>query len=357
MDASNSSTATRHHRPYFTPRDLDYLIDKKSLRGAQEDKTRHQACSFLEALGGRVGFPRKTIATAQSLYHRFHLFFPRKEFHFYDVALASAYVSTKMHDTLKKPQELLSVSYALRYPEMVPKSRGPVGDVDLDTTVESDRQRILVIERLILETICFNFTSKMAFPYVIKIGRAVGADKKLTKLAWRVAVDTHRTLVPLQYTPVTIALSSLYTAACLVTLSPNHPTDVLENATKVRTLLGQHGDWERKFQAHVEDLDLIAHTVLDLLITATQLPSTNTSPSTPSSPHSNHHSSPRGGIAEALPYNADQLTQLKIALRELEHESRERTNHLETLDDITGIGKNESSVRYLFAPPGLAQPV
>ena len=24
--------------------------------------------------------PRKTIATAQNLYHRFHLFFPRKDF-------------------------------------------------------------------------------------------------------------------------------------------------------------------------------------------------------------------------------------------------------------------------------------
>ena len=38
-------------------------------------------------------------------------------------------------------------------------------------TLESDRQRLLAIERLILETICFNFTSKMPFPFVIKFGR------------------------------------------------------------------------------------------------------------------------------------------------------------------------------------------
>lgn len=37
--------------------------------------------------------------------------------------------------------------------------------------LESDRQRLLAIERLILETICFNFTSKMPFPLVIKFGR------------------------------------------------------------------------------------------------------------------------------------------------------------------------------------------
>lgn len=37
--------------------------------------------------------------------------------------------------------------------------------------MEADRQRLLAVERLILETICFNFTSRMPFPYVIKIGR------------------------------------------------------------------------------------------------------------------------------------------------------------------------------------------
>lgn len=49
------------------------------------------------------------------------------------MALAAAYVSTKMHDTLKKPRELLAVSYALRYPDLVAKSKNPAGEVDLDT--------------------------------------------------------------------------------------------------------------------------------------------------------------------------------------------------------------------------------
>lgn len=40
-----------------------------------------------------------------------------------------------------------------------------------------------------LEMICYNFTSRMPFPYVIKIGRAFKATKKLTKLAWRLSID------------------------------------------------------------------------------------------------------------------------------------------------------------------------
>jgi CTD kinase subunit beta len=104
--------------------------------------------------------------------------------------LAALYVSSKMHDTLKKPREILMISYAVRFPELAAKSKTVGGDVDVDPTVgvdariswcqyfnfllktvENDRQRLLAVERLILETICFNFTSRMAFPYVIKLGR------------------------------------------------------------------------------------------------------------------------------------------------------------------------------------------
>lgn len=96
--------------------------------------------------------PRRTIATAEALYHRFHLFFPRKDFQYYvclhyqcthhglthhdhvqDVALAALYVSTKQHDTLKKPRELLAVLYTIRYPERAAKSKNPSGEIDIDT--------------------------------------------------------------------------------------------------------------------------------------------------------------------------------------------------------------------------------
>ena len=98
-----------------------------------------------------------------------------------------------MHDTLKKPRELLMVSYAVRFPELVAKSKSIGGEIEMDPavsrlimqisvfmlifgmqTIEHDRQRLLAVERLVLETICFNFTSRMSFPYVIKLGRVFG---------------------------------------------------------------------------------------------------------------------------------------------------------------------------------------
>jgi CTD kinase subunit beta len=58
-------------------------------------------------------------------------------------------------------------------------------------TAAEDRKRLIVIERLILETICFNFTVQLAFPYVIKFGKELGATKDLTKLAWRLTADRY----------------------------------------------------------------------------------------------------------------------------------------------------------------------
>lgn len=52
-----------------------------------------------------------------------------------DVALATLYVSTKMHDTLKKPREILMASYSVRFPELAAKLQAGGGEVDMDPNV------------------------------------------------------------------------------------------------------------------------------------------------------------------------------------------------------------------------------
>ncbi|KAH7913074.1 cyclin-like protein [Hygrophoropsis aurantiaca] len=366
--SQHPASSSKYHHPYFTAIEIERLSEKQrgKLSVTQEEKARQQACGFIEAVGSKIGFPRKTIATAQNLYHRFHLFFPRKDFSYYDTCLAALYVSTKMHDTLKKPREILMVSYAVRFPELAAKSKSVGGEVDMDpTTAENDRQRLLAVERLILEMICFNFTSKMPFPYVIKIGRNMGASKKLIKLAWRLTVDCHRTLVPIQYPPHVVALGCLFTAALLSTLDPPpSPAQMeIDADQEILTFLKSSGSWEQKFMAQAEDLDEIAHLVIDLLIQAAQNTSVNTSPRTPSSP--SPHPSPRnyGTIYPqqlAIPYKADQLIQLKIIMRENERRQRPRRplengdpSAIYNGDEAAMLGRNEGTVRFLFGPPGI----
>lgn len=51
------------------------------------------------------------------------------------MTLAALYVSSKMHDTLKKPREILMASYSVRFPEQAAKSKSIVGEIDMDPVV------------------------------------------------------------------------------------------------------------------------------------------------------------------------------------------------------------------------------
>ncbi|KAI0802054.1 cyclin-like protein [Irpex lacteus] len=355
----------KYHWPYFTPEMVERMSERQrgKLSITQEEKQRQQACGFIEAIGSKTGFPRKTIATAQNLYHRFHLFFSRKDFSYIDVSLAALYVSTKMHDTLKKPREILMVSYAVRFPELAAKSRSVAGEVDMDpATVEHDRQRLLAVERLMLETICFNFTSRMPFPYVIKICRGLRVSKQMSKLSWRLAIDSFRTQVNLMFPPHVVALACIYLAALLISFEQDTAEVAVEsnyrNAQEITMLFCARGEWERHYKAHLEDLHEIAHFIIDLLTQGAQNPQATTSPSTPASPHPtrNPHSSNTNSAALApIPYKPDQLMRLKIAMRETEPPPRAREypgwDEYEADMEASILGRNEGTVRFLFAPP------
>ena len=181
--------------------------------------------------------PRKTIATAQTLYMRFHLFFPYKDFRYMvrvpgvayavwrgepilttqEVCLSTLYVASKLHDTLKKPRDIILASYPLRFPHLVKKSSGGGGTLDaaaIDAhAVEQERSRVLGIERLVLEGVCFMFGVD-GMEGVVRIARGLGCkcartvldlqrphysvaadklisqvDKDLTRAAWRMRID------------------------------------------------------------------------------------------------------------------------------------------------------------------------
>ena len=202
------------------------------------------------------------------------------------------------------------VSYAVRFPELAAKSKSIAGEVDMDPqTVELDRGRLLAVERLILETISFNFTSRMPFPYIIKMTRAFGGKcnlplvtfysntfhpvpKKLSKLAWRLAIDRYgcvitscatcvankchsfRTLVNLSYPPHVIALACLYLSALLSSFEqvPTPAQPSCRTAHELAETLGRRGNWETKFHCQVEDLEGAPRISLILFTVSTYRP-------------------------------------------------------------------------------------
>jgi CTD kinase subunit beta len=190
---------------------------------------------------------------------------------------------------------------------------------------------------------------------------------------------SQRTLVALQFPPHVVALACIYLAALLSTFEQNdaNASPESQNNIKIVATLRDHGPWEKKFQAQVDDLEgeawhrstilplshckpphkpisAISHALLDLLISQTQNPSASTTPNTPSSP-SPHISRAAMHIATPAPHTSDQLMRLKIAMRENEHPPRSRTlilgdGYHDFPDGSDAIGRNEGTVRFLFGP-------
>ncbi|EJD43880.1 cyclin-like protein [Auricularia subglabra TFB-10046 SS5] len=335
---------TKRYQAYYTPAQVESLAatTRGKLTVAQEEKLRQQACTFIDAVGARMGFPRKTVATAQLLYHRFHLHFPRRDTPYYDVSAAALYVAAKIQDTLKKPRDILNAAYAVRFPELAAKIRGVAGEVDMDpNTVEADRQRLLAIERLLLEGLCFNFTLRLCFPYVIKLGRVLQASRDLTGLAWRIAVDSHRTLAPLIYPPHTMALACIRMAALLSSSASASPAPE-PSSVPIAAMLSSPGSWEAQHRVALPDLEDICHTLVDLFLLYAP-PSTSPANATPSSP-------PAPWTA---PTAADKLTRLKVSMRETDHRPRPRRQVPPNPDDEQQqqpLGNNDNTVRFMFGP-------
>jgi hypothetical protein len=105
----------------------------------------------------------------------------------------------------------------------------------------------------------------------------------------------------------------------------------------------------------------IAHSVIDLLIQGAQNPTASTSPSTPSSPHPLRNSAATNPQPVPVPYKPDQLMRMKIAMRETEHPPRPRESvgyrDLQIEAEAMMLGRNEGTVRFLFAPPGFGMTV
>nr|CDI55051.1 cyclin-like protein [Melanopsichium pennsylvanicum 4] len=267
------------HVPYLTSIQLETLYTRR--RGARMSSSswltnRDIATGFIQSVASRLGFPQTTIATAQQVYQRFHLFYPPTDFVLHEIAVASLFVAAKLCDTHKKPRDLLLASYALRFPQLVkggssspvpdalPSASasasasaepatfptlagqkrkfastlaepglsslrplamaiGSVSESDIDPNIlDTDRKRLMALEKFILESLCFNFHSKAnaAFKMVIKVGRKCGLDKSLIRSAWKVCADMFRGTGPMQYSPNVIAVASLYAAALLARPPP-----------------------------------------------------------------------------------------------------------------------------------------
>lgn len=282
----------RTFRAYYSPLELDRLVhlnatqNHKSLSEHRIDASRQLAAAFIERVANRLGFPRRTVATAQKLYHRFHLHFSLIDFPYPDVGLAALLVASKLEDTLKKLRDIQVAAAQVQHAflndggSLLPPGAASAGSEGDPAQQEAHRPHLIGIERLILQTICFNLnlnhtlggqrtpddadapqplsvaaaaagassalTTGDGFRTLFRLAAAlpclpvplesptttttvppattttpVGAGdeprlKSLTRLAFLLLTDLHRTLAPLSFPPHTCAAACIYLAGYLL---------------------------------------------------------------------------------------------------------------------------------------------
>lgn len=167
-----------------------------------------RAQGFLVQLGAHLGFPSTTLATAQSLFHLYTALHPPISYH--HLAIASLLLSNKLNDTLKKLVEIVNTANTL-IEQLTPEQPKLV--------LEHVKPQLIAIERLLLQSISFNFNLFVPavdlYSCIIRLGRSMGASKSSCFLAHLIGIDSQRTGVALSYPTHTIACASLYLGAFL----------------------------------------------------------------------------------------------------------------------------------------------
>jgi CTD kinase subunit beta len=159
--------------------------------------------------------PVKTFDTACTYYHKFRLCFRDAEYSYQDAAMASLFVACKVEDTIKKSKEILCAAYNLKNPD-----KPTTAD---DKVLEQPHRIIIGLERLVLETIGFDFRVRYPQKLLAKVVRRLGlggADAaRFWATAYDMSIDMYKTFAPIKQTTFTMALTIVELTSLLTGLA------------------------------------------------------------------------------------------------------------------------------------------
>lgn len=198
-------------RPFLTPHQTDQLQSETGLKGPIYSQLLTQVNHIMIQVSRNtnIRFPVRTVATASLLfqkailYNKFGLKIPVTE-----LTIACLLISSKVEDTPKRAKDIITTVYQTRNgPSFPPLSANQVEEI---------KQRVLALERQILETIAFDFRITHPFKYIVVFSKSLEkASLELALMAWTIALDLYSTTAPLKYPSQTTALGCLVLAARL----------------------------------------------------------------------------------------------------------------------------------------------
>lgn len=191
-------------RPYLTRKQLLKLQSNTITDRRTYNQKKIAIYKFLSDICIQLKFPRRTLETAVYFYQRYYVFNVFETELCYTVATSCLLLSCKQVETIKKANEICSVSLRLR----------SAGKVTPDI-IDNFKKRVLQIELRILEACAFDYrvnNSVHIDEYVVKMGRELKLDYQTCHLAWVIAYDALKLETLLIVPQHTIALAVLKTA-------------------------------------------------------------------------------------------------------------------------------------------------
>ncbi|KAK1980716.1 C-type cyclin [Colletotrichum cereale] len=222
------------------------LRDNKS-DPAREDNYRLQGVQLIDNVRTMLHVPVKTFDTACVYYHWFRLSFRDAEYNYQDAAVAALFLACKVEDTIKKSKELLCAAYNIKNPDHTTTQD--------DKMFEQPSKIIIGLERLVLETVGFDFRCRYPQSALLKATKKImGNDsKKIFSVAMEMSVDLYKTFAPIKQTTYAMALGLLELTARIlgegvdkidrINYADFHTTrqNVVETVLDLLDLYTQHG--------------------------------------------------------------------------------------------------------------------
>ncbi|QLQ81042.1 hypothetical protein HG537_0E03970 [Torulaspora globosa] len=191
-------------RPYLTKKQLSKLQNSTIPDRRAYNQKKITIFKFLSDICVQLKFPRRTLETAIYFYQRFYVFNRFETELCHTVATSCLLLSCKQVETIKKANEICSISLRLRSANKITPE-----------IIDGFKKRVLQIELRILEACAFDYrVNNMVHidEYVVKIGKELNLEVLTCHLAWIIAYDVLKLELLLMVPQHIIAIAVLKTA-------------------------------------------------------------------------------------------------------------------------------------------------
>ncbi|CEP00438.1 Cyclin-like domain-containing protein [Plasmodiophora brassicae] len=201
---------------------------------------RFQATTLIQDVGIRLQVPQMTIATAQTIFHRFFAKEPLADHDPMDIAQTCLFVAGKSQETPRRLRDVINTVYRYRNPDLPP--------LEVADPFWQMKEHLIESERLVLRVIAFDVDVVPPHAYAVHFLRDLRASNDLANCTLSILNDSCRIPLCLHYEPHVIACGAMYLATELLSVRPGDGDD----------------EWFPNYGAHRAEVEDICHQLLGM---------------------------------------------------------------------------------------------